>query len=178
MIVTPPWPLLARLADPAHRRRIARFCFVTAALLLPAGYAAGRYRLAIDPQTIRCLPEVRAVLIDHATPAEAIGELVVFAAKGLAPAWPDGTLLVKRLAALEGDLVEISPMGVRINGQPAAHGMALARKLGHTPEEFARSYRLPKGQFLALGSHELSLDGRYYGPLPTAQIRGSARVLF
>ena len=145
MIVTPPWPLLARLADPAHRRRIARFCFVTAALLLPAGYAAGRYRLAIDPQTIRCLPEVRAVLIDHATPAEAIGELVVFAAKGLAPAWPDGTLLVKRLAALEGDLVEISPMGVRINGQPAAHGMALARKLGHTPEEFARSYRLPKG---------------------------------
>ena len=57
-------------------------------------------------------------------------------------------------------------------------GLALARKLGHAPGDFARSYRLPKGQFLALGSHELSLDGRYYGPLPECLIRGSARILF
>jgi len=178
MIQAQSWQLPAKFADPGHRRRVARFCFVTALLLLPAGYAAGRWRLAIDPQTIRCLPDVRAVLIDRATPATAVGELVVLEARNLAPAWPDGTLLVKRLAARPGDLVEISSKGVRINGEPVAQGLALARQLGHAPDTFARTYRVPEGHFLTLGTHELSLDGRYYGPLPDAQMRGSARVLF
>lgn len=172
------WQLPAWLTTKAHRRKIARFCFLTAALLLPAGYAAGRYQLAIDPQTIRCLPDVRAVLIDRDTLAAAVGDLVVFEAKGLSPVWPDGTLLVKRLAARPGDLVEISTTSVSINAQPAAHGLALARQLGHPPAAFARTYRVPPGHFLALGTHELSLDGRYYGPVPDAQRRGKAWALF
>lgn len=172
------WRLPAWLTAKEHRRKIARFCFLTAVLLLPAGYAAGRYQLAIDPQTIRCLPDVRAVLIDRDTPASEIAGLVVFEAKGLSPAWPDGTLLVKQLAARPGDLVEISTISVSINGEPVAHGLALARQLGHPPEDFTRTYRVPPGHFLALGTHKLSLDGRYYGPVPDAQRRGKAWALF
>ena len=169
---------LAALMEPAHRRQVARFCFVSAALLLPGGYAVARYGLAIDPQAVRCLPEVRAVLIDRWQPPTARGDLVVFEAQGLEPAFADGTLLVKRLAGLPGDRIDVTAKGVRVNGQLLAEGLALAGKLGHDPADFTRHYRVPQGQFLALGSDPSSLDGRYYGPLPQDRIRGRARVLF
>jgi len=173
------WPAFARrLATPAHRRKVARFCFVSAALLLPGGYAVARWGLAIDPQVVRCLPEVRAVLIDRWQPPTERGDLVVFEAQGLEPAFADGTLLVKRLAGLPGDLVDITAAGVRVNGQLLADGLALAGKLGHAAADFTRHYRVPQGQFLALGTDPSSLDGRYYGPLPQDRIRGRARVLF
>jgi len=173
------WPAFAqRLATPAHRRKVARFCFVSAALLLPGGYAVARWGLAIDPQVVRCLPEVRAVLIDRWQPPTERGDLVVFEAQGLEPAFADGTLLVKRLAGLPGDLVDVTAAGVRVNGQLLADGLALAGKLGHAAADFTRHYRVPQGQFLALGTDPSSLDGRYYGPLPQDRIRGRARVLF
>ena len=54
----------------------------------------------------------------------------------------------------------------------------LARQLGHAPEDFAGSYTMPPGTFLALGTDPLSLDGRYYGPLPDTLQRGTAMILF
>ena len=170
--------LCARLGDPAHRRKVARFCFFTALLLPPAGYAAGRYGIAIDPQTVRCLPEVRAVLLDRAVTPRSRDELVLFEAQGLEPALKNGTFLVKLMAGLPGDWVEISTTGVRINGQLVAEGLDLATKLGHAPADFARQYQIPAGHFLPLGTARASLDGRYYGPIATDRIRGAAVVLF
>ena len=173
------WTILrSRLADPAHRRKIARFCFLTAALLLPAGYAAGRYAIAVDPQTVRCLPEARAVLLDRAVTPNDRGALVLFEAQGLEPAFEDGTLLVKLMAGLPGDWVEISTTGVRVNGELVAEGLDLATQLGHAPADFARQYQIPTGHFLPLGTARASLDGRYYGPIATDRIRGGAVVLF
>ena len=173
------WTVLrTRLADPAHRRKVARFCFLTGALLPPAGYAADRYGLALDPQTVRCLPEVRAVLLDRAATPQSRGDLVLFEAQGLEPAFKDGTLLVKLMAGLPGDWVEISTSGVRINGQLRAAGLDLAAQLGHAPADFARQYQIPEGHFLPLGTARASLDGRYYGPIATDRIRGGAVVLF
>ena len=169
---------LAALTEPAHRRQVARFCFLSAALLLPGGYAVARWGLAIDPQAVRCLPDVRAVLIDRWQPPTARGDLVVFEAQGLEPAFADGTLLVKLLEGLPGDVVDVTADGVRVNGRPVAAGLALASKLGHDPADFTRHYRVPQDQFLALGTDPSSLDGRYYGPLPQDRIRGRARVLF
>ena len=127
---------------------------------------------------MRCLPDVRAVLIDRWQPPTARGDLVVFEAQGLEPAFADGTLLVKRLEALPGDRVDVTAEGVRVNGQLVALGLALATKLGHDAADFTRHYRMPAGQFLALGTDPSSLDGRYYGPLPQDRIRGRAWVLF
>ena len=173
------WRILrTRLADPAHRRKVARFCFLAGFLLPPAGYVADRYGLAIDPQTVRCLPKARAVLLDRAATPQSRGDLVLFEAQGLAPAFKDGTLLVKRMVGLAGDWVEISTSGVRINGQLRAAGLDLAAQLGHAPAEFARQYQIPEGHFLPLGTARASLDGRYYGPIAADRIRGGAVVLF
>ena len=170
--------LVQSRTTPAHRHKLARFCFVSAVLLLPGSYATARYGLGIDPQAVRCLPDVRAVLIDRWQPPTARGDLVVFEAKGLEPAFATGTLLVKRLEALPGDLVDVTAEGVRVNGQLVALGLTLATKLGHEAAAFTRHYRMPAGQFLALGTDPSSLDGRYYGPLPQSRIRGRAWVLF
>lgn len=167
-----------RLRDPHHRRRVRCFLLLGAALLLPGAYLADRFHLGIDPQLVRCLPELRAVLIDRGRRPTHIGQLVVFEARGLAPAFADGTLLVKRLAALPGDRVEVSATGVRVNGTQVARGLDLARQLGHRPQDFVRSYTMPPGTFLALGTDRRSLDGRYYGPLPASLQRGAATILF
>ena len=173
------WTVLrARLADPLRRRKIARFCFLAGFLLPPAGYAADRYGLAIDPQTVRCLPEARAVLLDRAATPHSRGDLVLFEAQGLEPAFKDGTLLVKLMVGLAGDWVEVSTTGVRVNGQLRAEGLDLTTKLGHAPADFTRQYRIPEGHFLPLGTARASLDGRYYGPIATDRIRGAAVVLF
>jgi len=125
--------LVQSRTTPAHRHKLARFCFVTAALLLPGGYATARYGLGIDLQAVRCLPDVRAVLIDRWQPPTARGDLVVFEAQGLAPAFATGTLLVKRLEALPGDLVDVTAEGVRVNGQLVVEGLGLATKLPPSP---------------------------------------------
>lgn len=161
-----------------RRQRAARFLLVTACLLPLAGYLGERYRLGLDPQAVRCLPEVRAVLIDRWRRPGHRGDLVAFEARGLAPAFADGTLLVKLQAALPGDAVEVGPEGVRVNGRLAARGLELAARLGRPPAAFARRYRVPEGRFLPLGTAPLSLDGRYYGTVPFARVRGVAFRLF
>ena len=167
-----------QLRDPRHRCHVAGFLMLSAALLLPGAYLADRFHLGIDPQLVRCLPEMRAVLIDRATHPTQIGQLVVFEAQGLAPAFADGTLLVKRLAALPGDHIDVSAEGVRVNGTKVTQGLDLARELGHRPQDFIGSYIMPPGTFLALGTDRRSLDGRYYGPLPASLQRGAATILF
>lgn len=170
--------LRARFRDPRHRCRVAGFLMLSAALLLPGAYLADRFHLGIDPQLVRCLPELRAVLIDRAARPTKRGDLVVFEAQGLTPAFADGTLLVKRLAALPGDRIDVSVEGVWVNGTEVAQGLDLAYQLGHRPQDFAGSYTMPPGTFLALGTERRSLDGRYYGPLPASLQRGAATVLF
>lgn len=169
-----------RLTVPAGRgRRLLLFAMVGAGVIAASLPIIGlRWQIGIDPQVYRCLPEVHAVLIDLATAPKARGELVSFEARGLEPAFPDGRILVKILAGIPGDRVDIDANGVRINGTPAASGLALAQVLGHSPETFARSFTIPDGFFFALGTGPRSLDSRYYGPVPTSRIRGKAWALW
>lgn len=144
-------------------------------LLDGAALAAGtRWRIGLDPQINRCLPEIRAVMMDLWSDLPPRGGLIVFEAYGLEPAYPDGSLLVKLLTAQSGDLVEVSEVGVKVNGELVAQGLALATRLGHLPSAFTRTYTVPDGHFLALGTAADSLDGRYYGTLPLDRARGAA----
>jgi len=100
--------------------------------------------------------------------------------RGYLPAGPcrSGTQeLVKRVAALPGDWVELSASGLRINGR------AIARTALHGADHAGRplphpSYglrRVEAGELWVLGSaHDVSWDSRYFGPIQTAQARASA----
>jgi len=89
------------------------------------------------------------------------GDLIVFAS----PEKP--IALVKRVVALEGDVVKADAKGIEVNGRLAVPGSA---------EPFG-PVTVPSGRFFAVGDDlSGSRDCRYFGPVELGAIRG--RVLY
>jgi conjugative transfer signal peptidase TraF len=92
--------------------------------------------------------------------------------------------LVKPVAALAGDEVEISAQGVAVNGsvipdtpvyvtdsQGRPHAVSLAGGSAHVI--------IPQGYVFVLSNfHPRSWDSRYFGPLPLTAIRGTVREVW
>ena len=150
------------------------------AVCMVAGWAwlAERYRLGIDPQISRCLPDTRLVLIDRDAALPARGDLVAFRAANLAPLFPDGTILVKILAGLPGDRIAVTGQAVVVNHQAVARGLALAERLGQRPADFIRTVTVPPDHYFVIGWSEDSFDSRYYGFVAGEHIIGPAWRLF
>ncbi|WP_460033483.1 conjugative transfer signal peptidase TraF [Megalodesulfovibrio paquesii] len=82
--------------------------------------------------------------------------------------------LLKRLAGLPGDLVEVGPEGVRINGvlQPDSRPRQADRQGRELPQQALHSGIIPQGQALTLSTqHPGSFDGRYVGLVPLDSLR-------
>lgn len=74
--------------------------------------------------------------------------------------------LLKRLAGLPGDLVEVGPEGVLVNGvlQPDSRPRQADRQGRDLPQQALRSGLIPQGQALTLSTqHPGGFDGRYLG---------------
>jgi len=154
-----------------------------AGALLAALYAAGayvtdRYRIGIDPQISRCLPDTRVVLIDRWDRSVERGQLVAFAASGLAPYFKNGTTMVKVIDGVSGDRIAVNEAAVTVNGARVGEGLALARTLGRPAGDFVRDLVVSPGSIWVMGRTIDSYDSRYWGELPAAQIIGRAYRLF
>jgi conjugative transfer signal peptidase TraF len=85
---------------------------------------------------------------------------------------PANIPLIKRVAAIEGDLVETSAYGVRVNGilwpdsAPLTHDLE-GRSLRPYPFGI---YRVPTGQLWVMSNHPRGLDSRYFGPVAEASV--------
>jgi conjugative transfer signal peptidase TraF len=95
---------------------------------------------------------------------------------------PSGlTPIFKRVAAVPGDRVALSPAGVRINGEPvAASGLkpidSRGRPLEHASEG---ELVLADGRYFVLGMNaEQSWDSRYFGAVSAQQIIAGAKPLW
>jgi conjugal transfer pilin signal peptidase TrbI len=164
---------------PAGTTRFLARALPTLAVVLALGaYLGVRFGIGIDDQAQRCLPPYRVFLIDREDREMLRGGLVAFRALGLAPHFPDGTVVVKEVAALPGDRVEITPAALHVNGAVRAGGLALARTLGRTPEAFARTVTVPAEHLFVLGRTGDSFDSRYWGPLPQERLLGRAYALY
>lgn len=96
-------------------------------------------------------------------------------------ACPDGaTPMLKPIAAQAGDLVEVSPHGITVNGTELRNSAprsrdSRGRPLAHWP--FGR-YPVPEGFVWVVSEYNaLSFDSRYFGPIPVASIRHHLRPL-
>jgi conjugative transfer signal peptidase TraF len=104
---------------------------------------------------------------DHSTPLEQLGIERGYEARELP--------LLKRLVALEGDVVSVSSSGVSINGQalpnsaPPFHDEA-GRPLAMTQLDH---FRLRPDQAFLMGVTPTSWDSRYFGPVPLSRCSGS-----
>jgi conjugative transfer signal peptidase TraF len=90
------------------------------------------------------------------------------------------TPLMKPVVAKAGDVVELSPNGIAVNGtvvpntQPLSHD-STGRPL--TPWAFGRFTVSPGTVWVASSHHPRSYDSRYFGPIPTCCIRSHVRPL-
>jgi conjugative transfer signal peptidase TraF len=85
-----------------------------------------------------------------------------------------GTPLMKRLAALPGDTVEVTAGGVSVNGVPWPNSAVIT-----TFKPPAAGGVVPAGMCWILSDyHWASFDSRYFGPIPLANIEGRMRPIF
>ncbi|TDH61238.1 conjugative transfer signal peptidase TraF [Dankookia rubra] len=85
--------------------------------------------------------------------------------------------LLKPIAAVPGDVVDVSPDGVRVNGvltvPPALPEDAAGRPLTAMPQG---RYLVQPGSVWVLSDHNpRSLDSRYFGPVPVSGLIAAAR---
>ncbi len=95
---------------------------------------------------------------------------------------PGGTEpLVKPIAAISGDVVVVSAAGIAVNNAPIANTAPLGRDdAGRTLQPVpAGLYRVPPGELWLLSGHDpRSFDSRYFGAIPIASLRGTARPIW
>lgn len=123
------------------------------------------------------VPFTDIVVVPRDTPRR--GDIAVFESP------VDGTRLIKRVAAVGGDVVELRDGRLSINGEPLAsttqadiewfgtHRARLNLDAGGGPD--IHGLTVPPSQVLMLGDHRgNSADGRYFGLLPARELYARA----
>lgn len=153
---------------------------VVVALVVAAVFGfQSTFRIGIDSQVSRCLDPYRIFLVNTSAKGVEPGDFAAFEAQGLTPIIPDGTMVVKLVSAVAGDLVEIrKDGGVFINGTHIRQGLPLTERLQTTPEEYVREFTVPEGQVFMTAWHPRSFDGRYWGTLASEKLIGKAYPLW
>jgi len=90
---------------------------------------------------------------------------------------PERVPLVKRIAASAGDRVCAKRGWVTVNGRRVARRQR-ADALGRRLPWWEGCRRLGAGDYLLLGDHARSFDGRYFGPVARPSIVGKATPLW
>lgn len=123
------------------------------------------------------VPYTKIDMIDRNDPAP--GEIVIFDSP------LDGVLLIKRVVAVEGDVVALKDGHLTVNGDPLVqspqdriehfddHNALLNLSDGGGPD--IMQVTVPPGKLLVLGDHRgNSIDGRYFGFIDKKELYGKA----
>ena len=104
---------------------------------------------------------------DHSTPLEQLGIERGYEARQLP--------LLKRVVALEGDVVSVSSSGVSINGQVLPNSAPLFHDEAGRQLAMAQldQFRLGTDQAFLMGVTPTSWDSRYFGPVSLSRCSGS-----
>lgn len=113
---------------------------------------------------------VNRFVYNFASPSR--GEIIVFHP----PHLPDqeGTDFIKRVVAVENDVIEIANGVLYLNGLPQKEHYIKEAMLADFPP-----YRIPPGHVFVMGDNRNnSDDSRYWGPLPLKNVVGKAVLIF
>jgi conjugative transfer signal peptidase TraF len=117
-----------------------------------------------------CLPD---------TPVTKLGQARGYIAPGACPTGQE--ILLKPIAAGPGDLVDLSPSGVSVNGREIVNSAQLAHdSMGRPlPGYPAGQYRVPTGEVWLVSSHNpRSFDSRYFGPVSASLVQSTVRPVW
>lgn len=150
-------------------------------VLLHALFAWFSHRFVVghDAQKFLCLDgEHRWYLIDRGQRSPELGDFVAYRSdEKMAPQIPLGTLVVKRVAGLPGDSVDLEPQGLRIQGE--MHPARYPHRFQLMERALPVGARLivPEDGIWVMGDHPKSFDSRYFGPIEDRLIIGVAHAL-
>jgi conjugative transfer signal peptidase TraF len=85
---------------------------------------------------------------------------------------PTGVPLVKRIAAVAGELVCAGADGVRVRGVVVAHALAVDARGRLLPAWSGCGALGPDEVFLLMADVPASFDSRYFGPVPIGSVIG------
>jgi conjugative transfer signal peptidase TraF len=114
-------------------------------------------------------------------PARPFAELAIARGYRDAGSCPDGGApLLKPVVAHAGDVVELSPGGMTVNGQLLPNTAAMTRDAKNrllTPWPKGRYTVGPNSMWVASSYNARSFDSRYFGPISVSSIRAYVRPL-
>lgn len=138
------------------------------------------YKVMIDDQDNRCIPEYSVYFLSLDYDVVEKGKIYAFKASGLAPFFKDGQPMGKYAIAIEGDEIVQNEQGVFVNGELKLKGYPVLDndKLTIKPETLYKNYTLKSGEIFFAGTAERSYDSRYWGVAQQSQVLGEAYPLW
>lgn len=91
---------------------------------------------------------------------------------------------IKRVVAVEGDMIESKNKVIYVNGKPvnepyAQHTDNSLRVVGIEPRDNFGPYIVPKGKYFMMGDNrDQSYDSRYWGYVDMKDIKGEALIIY
>jgi len=132
-------------------------------------------RVGITSEEVKCLPGTAFIIRQSPPDTYQRGQIIAYRSRGLAPLLPDGQIVAKLVAGVPGDQVEVTANGISINGTYwGPLNATVLEKSGNTAESVTRTFQIPDGELLLLGTLPRSYDGRYWGTVKLDQVIGRA----
>ena len=87
-------------------------------------------------------------------------------------------VLLKQIAAFEGDMIDSNGKQIFINGRILPHSEIFTKdKYGKNLPQQQYPYTIPNGAAYLTSQNKYGYDSRYYGPVDKRRIAGKARLL-
>ena len=134
--------------------------------------------LAFDPNDEKCLPGFHLALLVHLHPDRIHEGDYVFWKPAGALHYVVQEYVLKQVAGVSGDHLQIKAQDILINGRRVATGLALGSLYQRTPAQLARDEVIPRGAVFVIGTHPHSDDSRYWGYLDEKDILGVGYPLY
>lgn len=126
----------------------------------------------VDNQAEPCLPDLHLALMFKFAPHQiGTGDMLYWKPSG-ALSYVEAKYVMKVVAGVPGDHLQINGEEVLINSVIVASGFP--NKAFYTTQSFDRDELIPQDSYFMLGANPKSNDSRYWGYLTKAQISGWA----
>lgn len=167
-----------RQTRPATRPYLAAAVGAGCAVVLYLGAGQKFISLAWDPHEVNCLPELHLALLVHKQPAGVRKGDYLFWKAGGSLSYVQEEYVLKKVAGVPGDRLDIRDGKVRINGDVVAEGLENAVLYKKLPSQLERSETIPVGSYFVIGTARFSNDSRYWGYLTTDRISGKGYRIY
>lgn len=166
----------AAKADARDPRGVVWFALAGVLMVVFLFWAKLPVSFGFDPNDEKCLPDLHLTLMVYGhTQSVHDGELVFWKPKAGAPLdYVKQEVVLKMVAGVPGDHLQIAGEQVLVNGRLVTTGLALASLYHRAPRELQRDEVIPPGKLFVVGLHPHSDDSRYWGYLDQSALQGFA----